>query len=104
MNLELAKSEYVERKRQAGDRWGLISIDKATGEKRAVQIGYWESTTWPYPNQAQEQADYANQLAVEINENKYYEIRFIGNSKTNCMEDNSDVQGTGFAGWGFLTS
>ena len=88
------------KKRQAGDIWGLIAIDLATGEKRAVQIGYWESTTFPYAKQAQEQVDGYNRNAVEYSHNKKYEIRYIGNRKTKFVADNSDVQGKSFAGWG----
>ena len=89
----------IVKKHQAGDRWGIICIDLATGEKRAVQIGYWESTTFPYAKQAQEHADGYNENAIEYKHNKRYEIRYIRNSKTKFVEDNSDVDGQGFAGW-----
>ena len=91
----------IVKKRQAGDIWGLIAIDLATGEKRAVQIGYWETTTFPYAKQAQEHADGYNKNAIKYKRNERYEIRYIRNSKTKFVADNSDVQGQSFAGWGW---
>ena len=85
-------------RRQSGDRWGLISVNLETGEKKSVQIGYWESTTFPYAKQAQEYADGLNKDAITFNSNRRYESRYIGNWKTGYVEPNSDVQYCG-GGW-----
>jgi len=85
-------------KRQAGDRWGLISIDLVTGEKKSVQIGYWESTTFPYVKTAREYAEGLNKDAIAFNSGRRYESRYIGNWKTGYCEENSDVHYCG-GGW-----
>jgi len=89
------------RKHTAGDRWGVIAVNQTTGKKTAVQIGYWETTTWPYAKQAQQNADANNQHEIEYpsSTKTHYEIRYIGNWKTGIYPDNSDVEGQGFAGW-----
>ena len=83
-------------KRKAGDRWGMIKIDKTTGIKESVQIGYWETTLFPYRKQAQEYADGLNLIAYEHNYNCWYEARFVGNTRTGYVP-NDDVVYTG--GW-----
>lgn len=89
------------RKHTAGDRWGLIAVNHTTGKNTAVQIGYWETTTWPYAKQAQERADGYNQLEIKYpsGQSKHYEIRYIGNWNTGIGPDNSDVEDRGLAGW-----
>lgn len=74
-------------KRNAGDRWGLVSIDINTGEERLVQIGYWESPTFPYKKQAQEYADMYNKESQETNRGKKYEVRFAGNYRLKLEGD-----------------
>lgn len=77
-------------KRKAGDRWGMISVNKITGEKKQVQIGYWESTTFPYFKQAQEYVDGLNENAIEFDYDHWYEVRYVGNVHTGYAE-NDDV-------------
>ena len=70
-----------ETKHESGDRWGLVCIHTDTGKEKRVQIGGWESSTFPYKKQAQNYADGYNKIAKEHNHAKRYEIRYAGNWK-----------------------
>jgi hypothetical protein len=66
-------------KRQAGDRWGIVCINSSTGKEQKVQIGYHETSTFIWPKQAQEYADFYNQEAQRKQKPERYEVRYAGN-------------------------
>ena len=68
--------------RRKGDRWGLVKTKLATGEEWRVQIGGWETSTFPYRKQAEEYAQAYNELSREYNWNEHYEARYAGNEIT----------------------
>jgi hypothetical protein len=68
--------------RRRGDRWGLVAIKLDTGKEGRVQIGGWETSTFPYRKQAEEYAQGYNELSQQHNWNERYEARYAGNMIT----------------------
>ena len=69
-------------KRRSGDLWGIVKIDEFGQEKR-VQIGGWESSTFPFKSQAEKYARGLTKNEVEIRKGTgRYEARYAGNWKT----------------------
>lgn len=84
LTLLIIEKEYVmtAQKRQPGDMYGIMKIDTKTGEEVDVQIGGWEISAFPYLKQAQEYADFYNEIAQQNNHDARYEARYAGNNKT----------------------